>query len=189
MKSRRHAWYNQALTVPLLLCLCLSCPVLTAQAGRHAAESSGNRDPSEATILKRAIVSSLAVRSVGENSREAYDEWNDNILNLLAIFDPLNSPDDLKTFASLSAYYMGEAAGGIYRCLALRKGPALKPYLLASLKTGRAECENRFADAKVYDGLKNSVCLGFKPFVEDMLQAIQSGQQCSSRDLADTMGY
>src|SRR5665811_410128 len=93
------------------------CPFLASGATKCLADSAktvphskatraaANGIPSEAIILKRAIVFSLAVRSVGENSRAAYDEWNDNIMDLLILFDRLNSPDDLKTFADLSAYY------------------------------------------------------------------------------------
>ena len=149
----------------------------------------GHGFPSDAIFLKRAIVSSLAVRSVGENSQEAYDQWKDNIYDLLVLFDRLNSPDDLKTFASLSAYYTGEAAGGLYACIALRKGPALKPYLLESLKSGRAECENRFADATRYDGLKNSACPDLQPWIQSLLDRIQAGDRCSTATLKATVGY
>jgi hypothetical protein len=142
----------------------------------------------EAIILKRAIVSSLAVRSVGENSQSAYNKWNDNIADLLVLFDRLNSPDDLKTFASLSGYHMGEATGSLYECIALRKGRDFAPYLQQAQKTAGAECQKRFGNATVYGGLRNSVCVDLTVFVRNVISELRSGQTCSNSQLAGTMG-
>jgi hypothetical protein len=97
---------------------------------------------SKARLLKRAIVSDLALFVTEESDRpdKAYAEQWKHLVRQLSSFDPLDSPAALEVFAGLSAYYVGARGEELYDCLSLRKGKALEPYLEQYIHNGNAEC-------------------------------------------------
>jgi hypothetical protein len=101
-------------------------------------------EPSTAKLLKRAIVSDLAVLAQGHNlqPRTGYSDHMEYVTSQLLLFDGMNSQEALSMFASLSGYYIGAPTEKLYQCLALRKGEALEPQLEHYLHDGNPECIN-----------------------------------------------
>ncbi len=91
-----------------------------------------------AKLLKRTIVSDLAVFAQDHNLRpkSGYSDHMEYVTNQLLLFDRMNSPEALSTFASLSGYYLGAPAEKLYQCLPLRKGNTLEPLLQRYLHFG-----------------------------------------------------
>jgi hypothetical protein len=80
-----------------------------------------------------------------------------DVMPLLYAFDSFQSERDIKDLAQLSSYYVGEAAGELYRCLVLRKGEKIRSVLetLAAKKSN--ECIDRF-------GSHSKICVPDKEY-------------------------
>ena len=75
-----------------------------------------------------------------------------DVMPLLYAYDSLGSERDVEDLAKLSAYYLGESAGTLYRCLLLRKGQKIQSALKKLVVMKSNECIQRF-------GLDVNVCL------------------------------
>jgi hypothetical protein len=146
--------------------------------------------PSDSELVIRAIISA----KVAPTS----DQHIDDVLDLMIIFDHENRSADLKKFASLSDFYLGEWPGELYSCLAMRKGPRLLPYLSEALRSGNSACAERlsrdFSSKSRLRGTGNigaSLCLSpteHERRIEDLVRQINSKTRCSDGDLAEMTG-
>ncbi len=149
-----------------------------------------------AKLLKRAIVSDLAVFAQDHNLRPktGYSDHMEYVTNQLLLFDRMNSPEALSMFASLSGYYLGAPAEKLYQCLALRKGNALEPLLQRYLHFGNPECINDLgrdfskpsASLDGYALCSNSQQQGKR--LTDLIAGIDSGESCADSELARISG-
>jgi len=152
--------------------------------------------PSTAKLLKRAIVSDLAVFAQDHNpqSRTWYSDHMEYVTRELLLFDGMNSPEALSVFASLSGYYLGAPTEKLYQCLALRKGKALEPLLEHYLHDGNAECISELGQ----DFSKPSGSLGGYALcstsqqqekrLADLIARIENGESCADSELARISG-
>jgi hypothetical protein len=140
---------------------------------------------STAQVLKQAIIAELARDATTPNETSA--SGNTRIVGLLAGFDRMNSTDDLRALADLSGYFLGIPAETLYDCLALRKGPALKPYLAQAPPQSAAACE--------HEGfLRPNAALGGRAIcvtssdqaahVTALIDEIDAGRSCSNTRFA-----
>jgi hypothetical protein len=147
---------------------------------------------STARLLKRAIVSNLAlfVKEQTSRSDKAYGALSENVARKLSLFDTLGSPEALGVLASLSGYYLGARGEELYRCLVLRKGKALEPYLEQYLHNGNPECSQELGAAFTKP---SSALNGYAPCRSDQQQkahfatliaAIYSESACSDSEFA-----
>jgi hypothetical protein len=151
---------------------------------------------STATLLKRAIVSDLAIFVEEQQTRsdKAYASHSDYVVRHLLLFDPLQSPESLAIFASLSNYYLGDRGEDLYHCLSLRKGKNLEPYLNFYLRKGSTECIQELGPnfSRPSDAL-----LGYALCPSDaqqkahntlLINEITAGDSCSNGELAALIG-
>lgn len=147
---------------------------------------------STARLLKRAIVSDLAifVQEQTGPSPKASLQHSQYVVRHLELFDPLDSPEALGLFASLSGYYLGAAGNQVYDCLSLRKGRPLEPYFAQYLSKGNTECAVQLGDTflKPSDVLGgHSLCPSDaqqKARLAMLISEIGSGKTCPDSDLA-----
>src|SRR5580658_10308262 len=142
----------------------------------------------EAKLLKRAIVSDLAIYAQNQTSQNS-DAYRDQVVTRLSRFDTLNSPEALDVLASLSAYYLGAPAEKLYHCLVVRKGTPLKEPLKYYLKDGSTECLKELGQ----DFSKPSGSLDGYPLcptsqqeaerLKELILEIDAGRPCTDNDL------
>jgi hypothetical protein len=147
---------------------------------------------STARLLKRAIVSSLAlfVKEQTSRSDKAYTAVSENVVSRLSLFDPLGSSEALGVLASLSGYYLGARGEELYRCLVLRKGKALEPYLEQYLHNRNPECSQELGatftkPSSALDGY--ALCRSDqqqKAHLATLIAAIYSESACSDSEFA-----
>ena len=155
-----------------------------ANAAPNTAEQSG-----EAKLLKRAIVSDLAIFAQNQTP-QPNGAYGDQIVSRLSRFDSMNSPEALNVFASLSGYYLGAPAEKLYYCLALRKGKPLGPHLQQYLHNASAECLSDLGQSftrpsAALDGY--AVCRSAEQQtvrLRNLIVDIDSGESCTDSDLA-----
>jgi hypothetical protein len=155
-----------------------------AKAAPNTSEQSG-----EAKLLKRAIVSDLAIYAQDQNP-QPNGAYGDQIVSRLSRFDSMNSSEALNVFASLSGYYLGAPAEKLYYCLALRKGKPLGPHLQQYLHNASAEClsdlgQNFTRPSAALDGY--AVCRSAEQQtvrLRNLIVNIDSGESCTDSDLA-----
>jgi hypothetical protein len=147
---------------------------------------------SASAVETRALVSNVATRSsripsgpilVKRAILSAPD--SDPVQGLLLLFDSWNSDESLRVLASFSNYYLGEAFGGLYDCLVLRKGKAIRPYLEQALRSNSDECKKEFGETRP------SLCRSSerKERIGDILRRLDAGERCPDDELAGTWGY
>lgn len=149
-------------------------------------------EPSTAKLLKQAIVSDLAVFARAHNLQPGtgYSDHMEYVISQLLLFDGMNSPEALNTFASLSGYYLGAPSEKLYRCLALRKGKALGPYLEHYLHSGNSECLSYLGQdfSKPSGSLQGYALCSTSQQQEkrltDLIARIDTGESCADSDLA-----
>jgi hypothetical protein len=147
---------------------------------------------STARVLKRAIVSNLGLFVTEQTSRsdKAYAALSENLVRKLALFDQLGSPEALGVLASLSGYYLGARGEELYRCLVLRRGKALEPYLVQYLHNGNPECSQQLGPiftkpSSALDGY--ALCPSDqqqKAHLTTLIAAIYSESRCSDSEFA-----
>ena len=155
-----------------------------AKAAPNTSEQSG-----EAKLLKRAIVSDLAIYAQDQRL-QPNGAYGDQIVSRLSRFDSMNSPEAFIVFASLSGYYLGTPAEKLYYCLALRKGRALEPYLEHYLHNASPEClsdlgQNFTRPSAALDGY--AVCRSPEQQTQrlrNLIVDIDSGEYCTDSHLA-----
>ena len=155
-----------------------------AKAAPNTSEQSG-----EAKLLKRAIVSDLAIYAQ-DQQLQPNGAYGDQIVSRLSRFDSMNSPEAFIVFASLSGYYLGTPAEKLYYCLALRKGRALEPYLEHYLHNASPEClsdlgQNFTRPSAALDGY--AVCRSPEQQTQrlrNLIVDIDSGEYCTDSHLA-----
>jgi len=158
----------------VLFCFVLASASAFAGGTGAAPSSNTARIPSGAALVKRAIVSL---------PHSEADE--DAVLGLMLLFDSWNSDESLRVLASFSSYYLGEASGGLYDCLVLRKGKAIRPYLEQVLRSNSDECMAEFG-ARSRGNCEDS---RRKERIRNLLSRIDSGERCSNEELENTWGY
>lgn len=146
--------------------------------------------PSTARLLKRAIVANFAlfVQEQTRRSDKAYAALSENVVRRLSLFDPLGTPEALGVLASLNGYYLGAPGEELYRCLALRKGKALEPYLEQYLHIGNPECSQELGPtftkpSSALDGY--ALCPSDqqqKAHLATLIAAIYSASPCSDSE-------
>jgi hypothetical protein len=147
---------------------------------------------STARVLKRAIVSNLALFVTEQTSRsdKAYAALSENLVRKLSLFDSLGSPEALGVLASLSGYYLGARGEELFRCLVLRKGKALEPYLEQYLHNGNPDCSQQLGatftkPSSALDGY--ALCPSDqwqKAQLTTLIAAIYSESACSDSEFA-----
>ena len=147
---------------------------------------------STAPLLKRAIVANLAlfVKEQTSRSDKAYAALSENVVRRLSLFDQLGSPEALGVLASLSGYYLGARGTELYRCLVLRKGKALEPYLEQYLHNRNPECSQELGatftkPSSALDGY--ALCRSDqqqKAHLATLIAAIYSESACSDSEFA-----
>ncbi len=155
----------------------------------------GASEPS-ATLLKRAIVSDLAVFAQDHNlqPRTGYSDHMEYVARQLLLFDGMNSPEALIMFASLSGYYLGATTEKLYQCVALRKGKALAPLLEHYLHDGNPECTNELGQdfsnpSASLDGYALcSTSQQQENRLIDLIARIDNGESCADSELARISG-
>jgi hypothetical protein len=156
----------------------------SAKAAPIAGEQSG-----EAKLLKRAMVSDLAIYAQDQNPQPV-GVYGNQVVSRLSRFDSMNSSDALNVFASLSGYYLGAPAEKLYYCLALRKGRQLKPYLEHYLHDASPECladlgQDFTRPSAALNGY--AVCRSADQQavrLRNLIVDIDSGDSCTDSDLA-----
>lgn len=145
-----------------------------------------------AKLLKRAIVSDLAVFAQDHNLRPTtgYSDHLEYVTSQLLLFDGINSPEALTMFASLSGYYLGAPAEKLYQCLALRKGKTLEPLLQHYLHYGNPECITELGQdfskpSPSLDGYALcSTTQQQEKRLTDLIARIDDGKSCADSELA-----
>jgi len=166
-------------------------PVATATTAAPSAS-----EPSTAELLKRAIVSDLALFAQDRNlqPRTGYSDHMKYVTSELLLFDRMDSPEALSMFASLSGYYLGAPAEKLYQCLALRKGKALEPQLERYLHDGNPECINELGQdfSKPSGSLDGYALCSTSQQQEkrltDLIAMIDNRESCADSDLARISG-
>ena len=157
------------------------------------AASANAEQLSTAQRLKRAIVSDFATfvqEQTGHSNSERTDHSNYAVSRLL-LFDPMDSPEALGVFASLSGYYLGARAEQTYHCLILRKGKKIEPLLTEQLHGSDLECARELgrefeSPSAVLDG--KALCRSKQDeasFLARVISEVDSGRTCSNSDLAE----
>jgi hypothetical protein len=156
------------------------------------AAAAGAERASAALLIKRAIVSDLAVvvraRNIPSESERA--DHSKYAVSQLLRFDPMDSPQALGVFASLSGYYLGARAEPVYRCLTLRKGKTIEPLLAEAAHSGNLECVRELGQefTSPSSGLDGrALCRSRQDqaaFLADLIAEIDSGKTCSNDELA-----
>ncbi|HTY56507.1 MAG TPA: hypothetical protein VMB26_14965, partial [Candidatus Binataceae bacterium] len=164
----------------------------TTEANIALAKPASGEQLSPARLLKRAIVSNLALFVLQQNSysEKAYADHSAYVTSRLSHFDSLTSPEALAVFASLSGYNLGARAQQLYECLSLRKGKALEPYFEQYLHNGSNECVHELGASMT----QPNAALGNHPLcpsdeqqkirLTTLLSAIESAKTCSDSELA-----
>jgi hypothetical protein len=166
-------------------------PQPTPVAAPTMAPAAGAEQLSTARLLKRAIVSDLAIL-VQEQHLAAGTERPDHskyIVSRLLLFDRMDSPEALGVFASLSGYYLGGRAEKVYRCLTLRKGKTFEPLLAEQARGGDLECARELGQefespSSALDG--KALCRSRQDraaFLAALIAEIDSGRACSNDEL------
>jgi hypothetical protein len=147
---------------------------------------------STARLLKRAIVANLAlfVQEQTGRSDKAHAALSETVARRLSLFDSLGSPEALGVLASLSGYYLGARGEELYRCLVLRKGKSLEPYLEHYLHNGNPECSQEQGPtftkpSSALDGY--ALCRNdqqHKAHLATLIAAIYSASPCSDSEFA-----
>jgi hypothetical protein len=125
--------------------------------------------------LKQYIVSVLYMKTQPDfedqklKASKPTAEFLDNIdvMPFLYAFDSFQSKKDVEDLANLSSYYLGEAAGELYRCLVLRKGEKIKPALKKLAANKSNECIDRF-------GAQAKICLPDKEYRDTLRRYIET---------------
>lgn len=115
--------------------------------------------------LKQYIVSILYMQNQSDFgdqqrnvSKPTAEFLNDiEVAPILYAFDSFQSKRDINDLASLSAYYLGEANGVLYRCLVLRKGSKIMSALESLTANPSNECISRF-------GSEGKMCIEDKQY-------------------------
>ncbi len=147
-------------------------------------------------LLKRAIVSDLAIFAQNQSLQRntGYSDHMKYETSRLSLFDSMNSSEALSAFASLSGYYLGASGEKLYRCLALRKGRALEPYLEPYLRGGNPECVNELGQdfTKPSESLDGYTLCSTSQQVEkrltELIAEIEARKSCTDSDLAQLTG-
>jgi hypothetical protein len=155
-----------------------------------------NASEPSAKLLKRAIVSDLAVFAQNHNlqPRAGYSDPMEYVTSQLLLFDGMNSPEALSMFASLSGYYLGAPPEKLYQCLALRKAKAVEPLLRHYLHYGNPECINELGQdfskpSASLDGY--ALCSNSRQQEQrltDLIARIDNGESCADSELARISG-
>jgi len=154
------------------------------------AAAAGAERPPAALLIKRAIVSDLAIvvrKSPSESERAEHSKYE---VSQLLRFDPMDLPQALGVLASLSGYYLGARAELVYRCLTLRKGKTIEPLLAEAARNGNHECARELGQeftspSSALDG--RVLCRSRQDqaaFLADLIAEIDSGKTCSNDELA-----
>jgi len=136
---------------------------------------------SKAEVLKEAVVAAASLFAVRPELRtdSRVVERVTTIESVLALLDGHNEPDSLDVLTSLSSYYLGEAAGGLYRCLIIRKGATIKGRLASLLASDDNECARRFNSLPPSE--RRAACLDdvvYRAKLRAMLGQIERGETC-----------
>ncbi len=170
--------------------------VPTVMATPTKATSNIAEQSTTAKLLKRAVVSDLAIFTQDQSLQRntGYSDHMKYVTSRLSLFDGMNSPEALSAFASLSGYYLGAPGQKLYRCLALRKGRALEPYLEPYLRGGNPECVNELGQdfTKPSESLEGYTLCSTSQQLEkrltELIAEIETGKSCTDSDLARLTG-
>jgi hypothetical protein len=162
----------------MLLC----CLLVTTASGYVRAEESRTAATrvDEGKLIKQAVVSYVSVSAkLEELQRES--ALQSDIVDLLTIFDSLDTEADLKTLGSLSSYYIGSHGSELFRCLVLRKGPRIEPRLREMLNEAKSECRELLGDTR-------KVCYSAQELsdkLRTLLKEIGEGRKCSLEEVLE----
>jgi hypothetical protein len=167
-------------------------PQPSPAAASTMAAAASTEQLSTARLLKRAIVSDLAImiQEQGVGSGTEKPDHSKYMVSRLLLFDPMDSPEALGVFASLSGYYLGERADKVYQCLTLRRGKTIEPLLAEQSRGGDLECGRELGQkferpSSALNG--KALCRGGKDraaFLAALMAEIDSGRVCSNDELA-----
>lgn len=178
-------------TLLSIVCITLSCSAISIAESSDRADQENWQETKQVIwwhddeLIKNAVISAIALRVAHpelSNEVEFRDHYS-NVVDLLLLFDAMDSDRSLETLASLSPYYFGAHPGEIYTCLLLRKGKKIKPFLIKLLNSKSNECIARFKDVPVSGtpGAKVYACLSddlYRTLLKSYLEDIEKNEWC-----------
>jgi hypothetical protein len=184
--SAKH-WISFAILSIILLCSTIS----TAKPPETDDSKRGEESKQiiwwhEDELIKSALVSAIALKMDHlelQNEAEFRDHFSD-VIDLLLLFDTMESDRALETLASLRSYYFGSHGGETYSCLLQRKGKKIKPILTRMLNSKENECHAKFKGLPVVEasGSKVRVCLSdyiYRIKLKAIIGRIENNEWCT----------
>jgi len=123
--------------------------------------------------VKEAVVGFLRFQEIVPTSERANLPYWETV-KLILILDEPDDPKSLGVLADLTSYQVGASGGEILRCVLLRKGPKIVPYLEERLRSDGNDCLDVL-------GPTSAVCrVGdpYRGYLEGTLDAVKDDESC-----------